>query len=645
MGEDLGYLFGCCAACRAPLEPSRASNMSFPENQSVFYVMSRFEELSAKGAVKSQFTGEREMSHLVTRAKYGVAIDFASKIPVDKLDEGLPGYDPEPSKCTYRSDRVFTTQLSAARRRGKAGGGMRGAGGEVDPEIVKEIEESLPAGMLNPKAQAKEIAEKITRRVDSEYQAVWGPPETAVKHAKLQEWMQRDLFVAAAVDLDKTTACCSLCNDIWDCFARTRRSMQEKLGTDLAVVPALSVQTAQSKAKHTLPVENEDGVVLAKLGCLVAYYLHACLRDLKQGGVADDRLDLSRRPLTLLLLWLPFHANAMHREMTAGRGVKGYHNYVGCLDLLLSYYAYACACADPAENFSDFPFERFHVFYLKELSECPPPIWPDPAAHPRLHDFVFDAGHRACAGVFSSEVSHVSDRLQELYRDVVKPVLPLLRGSAAVPVADEYFLTRDEADELVRDRLRLAAGDLDNLRLHMHNAGVAAILYQVRKALREEPEHFGREVDRWIRARMYVEWGNMAGNSGRALGVESARDRYLECHTALNLPAAAGAVDARRPHCSVWKAALRLRPYLFTTRPDVREAYEDDYGSDEEVAGLGGRFSRMLVGGPSMLKLAFSNASPPSRAARAAARSPAGSARQTQRPSAAGAAAAWRTGA
>jgi hypothetical protein len=486
MTTNLGYLFGCCAACRAPLEPSRAKNMSYPENQSVFYMMARFQEISGTRGTRSDFTGSREMSHIITRARYGVGLDFARKIAPDKITEGLPGYDPhDPKNSNFGADaaRVFIT--SSNKGRGKKSS-LRTASNDLDPEIMKVVEKIADPGLLDKNSAVREVVEDITARIDNEYQALWGEPVPLVQHVELNNWIKGTDLESVVVDLDYTTACCSLCNDIWDCFARMRAMFQT-----LTLVPERSICTRQRKATHLLPVGDNDGVMLSNLGCMIAYYLHACLKDLEDEGVGPDKFDPARRTVTLLLYWLPMHINAMYKEMMglkAGQRsssavpTKAYHNYVGCLDLLISYYLYNCGCADPDVQLSGYPFERFHVFYVKELAECPPPVWPDPDTHERLHDFVFEQ-HAARGNNAALEVGYVSDRLQSLYHDVLKPLLGMIKTDAPVadlskaPVAQAFFLTHAEADELVHGKLLVAGSDLDNLKVHLDNAGITAIMW------------------------------------------------------------------------------------------------------------------------------------------------------------------------
>lgn len=600
MANKLGYLFGCCAACRAPLEPSRAKNMSYPENQSVFYMMSRFQQISGVRGTKSDFTGSCEMSHIITRARYGVGLEFARKIEADKVDEGLPGFDETyPGNSTFdaRESRTFIMQSNKGRGKKST---LRMGTGEPDPEIVEVVKNVIDPETLDRMDVAKKVVEEITARVDNEYQALWGTPKPKVQHEKLNEWIRGTNFEMVFVDLDYTTACCSLCNDIWDCFARTRAMFQS-----FSIIPENRICTKQKNKKTLLPTSGNDGIMLANLGCMVGYYLHACLKDLLDKGVAYDKFDPGRRIVTLLLYWLPMHVNAMYKEMIGPRasqpsGVppKAFHNYVGCLDLLISYYLFICGCADPDVKLSGFPFERFHVFYVKELSECPPPVWAHPETHERLHDFVFEKlGYEGNGNDPAREVGYVSDRLQILYHTVLKPLLGMIKSGAPVAdpnlsaVAAAFFLTHGEADDLVRDRLLVAGSDLDNLKVHLENAGITAIMWQLRRALRNEPTYYGEELDRWIYARMQVEWGNMAGNSAPRISVGRAEGIYLANHAippsiaAPALPAPAGAVARAAPRffrCSPWKAALKLREFSFTKIPELRSRGEDEDDSDDD---------------------------------------------------------------
>jgi hypothetical protein len=124
------------------------------------------------------------------------------------------------------------------------------------------------------------------------------------------------------------------------------------------------------------------------LGLLVGHYMHRSMLHL-HGVVPPGTLN-PLCSLASLLAFLPLHLVCTHLEMTeglasGGKRVKGAHNYLGNMDLIISYYMHACARAQ-LSNAPD--ITQFGVFYLRELVECPAPVW-DPR-HRNLCDYVFE---------------------------------------------------------------------------------------------------------------------------------------------------------------------------------------------------------------------------------------------------------------
>lgn len=643
---DLGYLFGCCAACRAPFEPSRALT---PEEQSVLYMIARFEQLSSGIDRKSEFSASKHNSHIVSRAKYGPALAWASRLDAGSIDADLPGWDGgsnQPNFSAANMKRMFIAPASSSARGRKA---IKDAEtGELDPEAKNAIknarQDAIAAGDDDDFAES--ILQSLSLTSDGLYHATWKKPATRVVHNRLAEWLKGAELEAVDVNFDRTTACCILCNNIWDCWARMRATFQSRFFMEPACVAV-----KDGKKKYVDFPNDSDSSMLSRLGSMVAYYLHSSLLQLKKSAVPDPAFEALRRPATVVLVWLPLHVNCMYRELdgpitSPNNPRKGFHNYAGCLDLLISYYLYICACADPEVKFGGFPFERFHVFYVKELSECPSPVWPDPVNHARLQDYVFNQDYFALGDNYGRQVSHVSDRLQQLYHDVVKPVAIFAQGVEPNPGLDasgrDFFLSHDEAQALTHDYLEKASASVSNIQPHLARAGVHAIMWQLRRALQRENEVFPRELDRWINARMQVEWRNIAA-SGATDGLFQAQLLYYAQHTTQPLAwldaesddGAAGVVARLASHgrCSIWKAALRLRAYNFTVPAASAEIYEedDDGGSD----GLAARFQGLRIAGPGrQLRIAGPNRqltlpAPKNSARSQLTKSPAAAARET----------------
>lgn len=578
LSNGKGYLFGCCAACRAPIQPKTARNMAFPENQAVHYMIARFEQVSARQAVKSAFTSTEEQGHLVSRAKVGAAMQFCTSLADDILHQGLPADMKDPAVFSQAAGKKRTAQTEKKLQEDTKA--------VLDPGLSEEEKEKVAAELVEA------ISSAVSEEYGKSYKARWDAPATAVEHQALLKWVldHEANLEKHTVNLEYTVACCTLCNDIWDCFGKIREAFE----SGIVAGGAVRTFTGKETTGVALPASGQNQRSQNMLGALAAYYLHACLKSMKDAGVADEALHKHRSSL-LLLSWLPLHIQCMLKCLqekagsTSGGKPKGFHNYAGCLELLISYYLWTCGRMDPerAHRLDGVPFERYHVFYAKEAPEAPDSVWNLGEGRRNLYDFVFDDEYvHAGAGDFAKETSVVSDKLQALYQQVARRIAPTVKGGAgADPDCDAFFLTKQEADDFVKNRLVNAALDFDNLRLHMGNAGVTAILWQLRRSLQHEQGDFGKELDRWLFARMQVEWKNMALNAERPMSIERARGLYLRLHTLGGDLVESGPAAARPGRCSVWKAAHRLRATLFTTPPDLRRAYdgeEDSSGGEDE---------------------------------------------------------------
>ena len=179
------------------------------------------------------------------------------------------------------------------------------------------------------------------------------------------------------------------------------------------------------------------------------------------------------------------------------------HNYTGCIDLSISYYLWLLARAH-SDLDVDFPFDRFSTLYLKEIVECPPPVW-DAAQHPRLHSFIFDETWPASERV-PETVAHVSNRLVLLYADKIAPLVPFMKGGDVDSpdpdfraAASSYFISGPECTALMA-RYNTTGANEDDIRYFIEYAGIAAVLWQMRRYLANEPEAFQAQLDQWLTA-------------------------------------------------------------------------------------------------------------------------------------------------
>jgi len=354
------YHFGCCMACRAPfLQDVRL--FSQPDSQAVFWLQMRFDQLSP-GKIKVNFTGRPEKSHLLSRSHYKYAVRFASEIPYNSIEADVPGWNADRSRVTF--DRASCMVLDKSRYDNivdKRVSNDDAANAELVEKAVKEMEDMRDK---TDEEIASSIVELVTKTVRNSYLAVWARPPDAniVVHTKLRKWLgdalKANKIKSVSVNDDFTVPCCSLCNDIWDCWARMRQVLAE---TTIVPTRAISVNRFDQKAaanasdKSTNPVPLSDArnksTHQTRLGCLAGYYLHGSLISLVRPRDAQNTTDPVNlrdkkdfRPLVSMLLWLPMHIACMRYEFedpggasTKKASTKGSHNYLGNLDLMIAY--------------------------------------------------------------------------------------------------------------------------------------------------------------------------------------------------------------------------------------------------------------------------------------------------------------------
>jgi len=546
------FHFGCCMACRAPFMPD--TDLFYQEeSQSVFYMQMRFKQLS-KGVANSEFTGPREGGHLITKAKYGQAFKWAKDLDPASIVDPISGWDADETSLNLTDKNSFLADA---------------------------------------------------------YLAVWDrPPNSSiVEHNALRKWTADTAGVMKEVTIDSefTEPVCKLCNNIFDCWARMRLFTTE---TDLIPPNAITLQRQGVREYRKIPniaAKNKNRQFhFDRLACLTAYYMHGSLIALVDPDITGDEVDLGTypklQPLLVALTWIPLHLVCLEAELREpladeGKGAgkrdtsKGAHNYLGNIDLVIAYYMWLCAMAHDTTG-DKLEFERFCVTCVKEVVECPMPVW-DSRLHRKLSDYLFDDAPDGGGGQLRARISHVSDRLVEMYQKVFAPLVPLIKGHECpedtdpefAKVAEEYFLTGVEAKEFMSD-FTTANVNPDNIKYFMDHAGISAILWQVRRYLVGETPTLREQLDKWLVARLGREWGNMARNAPGDISVDEAREIY-SMQNALDVkrllkgkePGTGAAEmsvleDMEPPtlhklirecgRCSVWKAAFRLRKFDFT---------------------------------------------------------------------------------
>lgn len=551
------YLFGCCAACRAPFVPPLGSIelFEFQETQTVAFLMSRFKKISGDKKVSpspSDFTAEALDFHMVYQAHIRPGLSFVRGLTARRLARDMT------------SKRYFFLDTKSRKGTGRA-----------------PVDEGA-----------------------SHLRSLWDvpPPNSGVVHRALGEHLHGSRpLLDFAIDLDNVMPCCSLCNDIWDTAARLSRVLR-----DPSVIPEDQLTVLTGKSKKTSAVRStsvsvkipnpgvSDATYKSCMGCMACYYVHASVVQLYRAcGMDETKFSPGKMDAITMLAWLPMHAHCMFQEMaglaTGKPHVKGRHNYLGCLDLILSYFLYVMLRTDPVHEgaaFSNLPFEKFHVYYAKELPESPGFGW-----H-RLHEAVFGEDYHAAASE-AARVEACSAGLVRLYQSSVAPLVGVMAGDDD----HEFFLTRTEADEFDLTSRKFNKDYLSHTRVHLKRAGASAVLWQILRALREENEAYPQEVEKWIKSRMEAEWSNMAGQSKGTLALKDAQYVYAAMHTLQPLRGATKSIEqctqsevlelisARKRagrlvedlknsgRCSMWKAAHRLRGWSFTEEPESGEDF------------------------------------------------------------------------
>ena len=547
------YLFGCCAACRAPFVPplGQVELFEFQETQTVAFLMSRFKKISGDKKVSpspSEFTAEALDFHMVYQAHIRPGLSFVRGLSAKNLPKDVT------------SKRYFFLDTKSRKGTGRA---------PVDEGV-------------------------------SHLRSLWKVPRrnSGVVHSALAEHLNRSRpLLDFAIDLDNVIPCCSLCNDIWDTAARLSRVLR-----DPSVIPEdqLTVLTGKGKKSSavritplsvTMPNPGvSDATYKSCMGCMACYYVHASVVQMYRACDMDEsKFSPEKMDAITMLAWLPMHAHCMYQEMAAlatGKPhVKGRHNYLGCLDLILSYFLYVMLRTDPLHarvSFSELPFEKFHVYYAKELPESPEFAW-----H-RLHEAVFGDDYHAAASE-AGRVEACSAGLVRLYQSSIAPLVDVMAGDDDHP----FFLTRAEADDFDMTSTVFNEDYLSHTRVHLKRAGASAVLWQILRALREENEAYPQEVEKWIKSRMEAEWANMAGQSKGLLEYKDAQYVYAAMHTLQPLRGATKSIEqcsqsevldlirARKSagrlvedlkdsgRCSMWKAAHRLKDWSFTVEPEA----------------------------------------------------------------------------
>jgi hypothetical protein len=120
----------------------------------------------------------------------------------------------------------------------------------------------------------------------------------------------------------------------------------------------------------------------------------------------------------------------------------------------------------------------------------------------------------------------------------------------------------------------------------MEYAGIAAVLWQVRRYLATEPDAYQGQLDQWIVATMIKEWRNIADHSPEEISLSDAQLIY-NMQNALSPERLTGPgyqlgsgveisvlrsldeddikdILALAGRCSIWKAAVRLKRWQFT---------------------------------------------------------------------------------
>jgi hypothetical protein len=201
-------------------------------------------------------------------------------------------------------------------------------------------------------------------------------------------------------------------------------------------------------------------------------------------------------------------------------------------------------------------------------------------------------------------VAHVSNRLVLLYTEKIAPLVPYMKGGDVdspdpdfKAKAASYFIGSRECAALM-SRYNTTGANADDIRYFIEYAGIAGVLWQMRRYLANEPEAFQAQLDQWMSAVMVREWHNIADNSPEEISLLEAQLIY-NMQNALTPEALTGggaelgtgveisllrAMDEdaikeiieETGRCSIWKAAARLRKWQFTRSSALRAGDASD---------------------------------------------------------------------
>jgi hypothetical protein len=575
----VSYTMGCCVACRAPFQPK--TDYFYEEAcQAVFYLQNRFPLITRSGT-PSQFTGKLNSGHLITVAHMRHGMMFSQNLPLDRVDARATCTGRGSSKGRSRSEEAKNVVETLQPSDRKA---IEEATAQAVQAAIDAGDNVAEAGKKGSQAGLDKTAEIVGKT--ETYTGEWEAP-SPLKHLKLAEWMEREAVNSTTLNYDLMLDQCALCNAIYDTFARLERVLTED-----SMTPDGAIKSRAAKKRNTeeklIPTSQEHGYHRDVLGLFIGYYMHRSVRYLT-ANVDASRLT-QQRPLAALLTFLPLHLTCMYLELKEGLASgsksekrKGAHNYLGNMDLIISHYMHACASAQLG-NAPD--MTRFGVFYLRELVECPAPVWD--AKHRHLCDFVFDGMPTTNRQAL---VEHVSDRLSELWQTTGVYLARLANGEdPAHPdpewtrTAIAYFVTKDELDPNLVLNLDTHAVQ-ENITYFIEHMGIAATLWQMRRYLQSETPRLGALLDEWLRAYLLREWTNIMDNSHYGIDMLQAQHVYamqnvlrperivgaggrLGSGLEISLLRAvdADAVEdllAEAGRCSVFKAAVRLRVWSF----------------------------------------------------------------------------------
>ena len=574
MSDVPGYHFGGCCACRAPILP--ATDFFYePDCQAVFYLQTRFHRLSV-----SDFTGAPNRGHLLTCSHYSYAYAFACEMPIDRIPCDMKR---EPLDSPPLNGTNCMTQRPAARA-------ARGARADVDSDDDGD-DAAAPGAAGGAHGNTKTLIGQ------------WDCP-LPFAHPELAGFLGvGSCKTPLDFDLDFTALICRLCNDIFDTWSRMGAVLTKECITLPGSIRVLRAGIRAGTSPQCIPRANHKGSTRTHLGLIVGRYMHRCLVAL-HGDVSCHPALSDHRAYVCMALFIPLHLTCHYLECTEGPNAKrpkgqgkGMHNYLGCMDLLIAYYLFLTArvAADPARPALPLDFDRFSVFYIKELPDAPVPVW-DSVLHPTLSDYVFKGAPKE---PLDNLVRHASDRLMTLYKEKCVPLLPLITG-APFPLppqtpdeklwretAAAFFVSAPEFDTTLTahfDRAQPSA----NIAYFIQHIGIAAVVWHIRRYLLGETPRLRELLDEWTRSVLVREWANIVDNSSFALTMAQAQLVY-QMQNVLRPERLLGSADALGTgrelsllgevqhddvvrliaecgRCSVFKAAARLCKWSFVTK-------------------------------------------------------------------------------